>query len=136
MKCRVFLVDDQPAVRRGLEVVLAADPELEVCGQAGTALQAMAELPDSKPDVAVIDLGLPDESGLDLIGRIRAAGPKPKILVFSMHDHPSYVRSALGAGADGYVTKEDGSESLLLGIHAVMAGERFLTKSLTTDPRD
>lgn len=127
MHIRVFLVEDQPAVRRGLELLLNNEPEVEVCGQAGQEDVALAQMLELKPDLAIVDLNLKRGSGLDLIRELRASSPRPRILVFSMHNHAARVGAAMRQGADGYLAKDKGSEDLIEAVRTVMAGETFLS---------
>jgi DNA-binding NarL/FixJ family response regulator len=130
MKTRIFLVDDEPAVLKGLELLLSREPFIEICGQAGCAAEALKQILPLDPDLAIIDLSLGEGSGLDLIRDLRSFGSKPRILVFSMHSDPSFIRAAFRAGADGYVVKEEGTEKLIEAISAVVKGKCFLTETI------
>jgi DNA-binding NarL/FixJ family response regulator len=130
MSTRVFLVDDEPAVRKGLSLLLGREEDMEICGEAGSATDALKQMLTLKPDLAIIDLSLDKENGLDLIKDLSSFGTKPRILVFSMHSESSYIRAAFGAGADGYVMKEEGTERLLDAVHTLVRGKQFLTEAL------
>lgn len=126
-KKRVLLVDDHGIVRHGIAVLLSDAPDLEICGEAGTYDEALRALHDAIPDVAVIDLVLHDQSGLDLIRAARSAGLKMPMLVLSMHDEATHAEKALRAGAQGYVMKEDADEVLVDAIRKVLAGELYIS---------
>ncbi len=132
-KIRVFLVEDEAVVRRGIELLLAREPAFEVCGHASRQDEALKQILARKPDLVIVDLVLEEGSGFDLIRELRAFGALPKILVFSMHSHASDVRTALRAGANGYVAKEKGAEYLVEAMHSVMSGKLFLTGAVTQE---
>src|SRR5512141_530369 len=115
-KVRVFLVDDHPIVRRGFQLLLGLEPDLMVCGEADNSAVALQKILALKPDVVIVDLSLKGSSGLELIKQVRAQGLKPKVLVFTMRDEGIYAERALRSGADGYITKEEGTEK---AIHAI-----------------
>jgi DNA-binding NarL/FixJ family response regulator len=127
---RLFLVDDEPVVRRGLELLLSSQPGFEVCGEAATEHEALEGILTRRPDVAVVDLTLKEGGGLGLIKELHEHCPALKILVFSMHDQVHYATGAFDAGAHGYVTKEEGAEQVLYAIQAVMRGERYLSDQI------
>ncbi|MCC7374199.1 MAG: response regulator transcription factor [Verrucomicrobiales bacterium] len=131
-KARIYLVDDHPIVRRGFQLLLSIDRDMVVCGEAESAEIALAQIPDLNPDLAVVDLGLRTSSGLDLIKQLRQICPKVKLLVFSMHDEPLFAERALRAGAQGYITKEEGTERALEAIRAVLAGRTFVSERLAS----
>jgi DNA-binding NarL/FixJ family response regulator len=122
-KRRIFVLDQEPVVRRGLELLLSRQFDLEICGSAGTAERALAKILMLKPDLAVVDLGLRSASRLKLIRRLRKYCPEVKILVFSMEDKLSFVRLALHAGAHGFVPKQEGSEKILEEIRRLLGGQ-------------
>ena len=129
-KARLFLVDDEPAVRKGLELLLGGRPDLEVCGEAESGAEALALIPRVKPDLVVVDLTLKGSDGLELMRRLRQSRPELKLLVFSMHNQLSYVRTAFEAGAQGYVAKDEGTEKLLEAIEALLAGKCYVTPNM------
>ncbi len=124
---RVFVVEDEAAVRRGIELLLCREPNFELCGHATRQDDALRQILTLKPDLVIVDLVLKEGSGFDLIRELRAFGASPKILVFSMQSQASDVRSALRAGANGFVAKEKGAEYLVEAMHSVMSGNLFLT---------
>lgn len=129
-KARVFLVDDHPIVRRGLQLLISLEPDLGVCGEADNGPAALDQIRKLKPDLVVADLALRDSSGLDLVKEVRAQCPEIKILVFTMHDEPLYAERVLKAGAHGYVTKEEGAEKATEAIRQLLLGKPYLTGRL------
>jgi DNA-binding NarL/FixJ family response regulator len=133
-KTRVFLVDDHPLLLRCMAESLDEEPDLVVCGQAGSAAEALAALADAAPDLVLVDLSLPGRDGLALIVDLKAHAPTLPILVFSMHDESRYAERALQAGAVGYVMKSAPVETLFLAIRKAMAGAK-VTSRQTQRPR-
>ncbi len=127
---RVFLVDDEPVVRRGLRLLFGVQPQLEVCGEAATEHEALKGVLASRPDLAVVDLALKDGNGLALIEQLHRRCPVLKILVFSMHAEKHFAATAFAAGAHGYVVKEEGTDRVLEAIHALMRGECYLSAQM------
>lgn len=127
---QILLVDDHPLVRRGLCDVVAAQPDLEVCGEAGDLPTAIKEFKRSSPDLVVVDLKLQGESGLDLIKQIRSFSKSVKVLVCSMYEESSFAERALRAGASGYVSKHESAATILAAMRAVLEGELFISGSL------
>ncbi len=129
-KIRLMLVDDEPSVRKGLRLLLGLEPDLEICGEAGSESQALERIPALKPDLAVVDLSLKKGSGFALIKQLRQRYPGVKILVFSMYEQSHFVAAAFAAGVHGYVTKAEGSERVLEAIRLVMDGKFYLSEEL------
>jgi DNA-binding NarL/FixJ family response regulator len=121
---RLFLVDDHPLVRTALAQLLAG-AGFDPAGQAGTSAEALAHPALAASHLAVVDLALGEEGGIDLIRKLRARGQA--VLVYSMHEESHVIRRALEAGAGGYVTKREAAESLATAIRAVLAGARYLS---------
>ncbi|WP_374088488.1 response regulator [Methylomicrobium lacus] len=126
----LLLVDDHAIVREGYRALLAKQPGLRVVAEAADAVQAYQLFKECSPDVVVTDLSLPGSSGLDLIGRIKQRCVEAKILVFSMHQNPSFAVQASRAGALGYVTKSSAPEVLLRAIGEVHAGRHTLSADI------
>jgi DNA-binding NarL/FixJ family response regulator len=118
---RIFLVDEEKVVRRGLELLLSRQADLEICGAAGPAEGALSTIALLKPDLAVLGLTLRTAASLKLMRRLRKFCPEVKILVFAMEDKFSFVKLALKAGAHGFVAKQEGSENLLEGVRRLLA---------------
>jgi len=127
VKTSVFLVDDHPIVRRGLKLLLQLEPGFTVCGEAGSAPEALRQIIELQPDMAIVDLSLNFSSGLDLVKDLRHQAPKLKILVFTMRDDPVYVERALRAGADGYLAKTRTGQDILQAVHTVAEGKRYVS---------
>ena len=125
---RVFLVEDNAVVRRGIQLLVEFEPDLVVCGEAEDADEALAKIRDLRPDLAIVDLTLKDSSGLGLIPRLRAECPQVRILVLSMHDQPRWIELALLAGAGGYLTKDESPDQLVHAIRQLLTGQRFLSE--------
>lgn len=129
---RILLVDDHQVLRDGLKSLLESEDDISVVGGAGTAAEAVRLTLEHRPDIVVMDLGLPDASGLDAIHQIRGAGIDCRIVVLSMHTSREFVMQAVEAGCDGYVPKSSAHTSLLQAIRVVQAGERYLHPKAAT----
>lgn len=127
---RVALCDDHPVVRSGLRRVLEAEADLVVVGEAGTAAEAVAVAAASTPDVFVMDLGLPDKSGIAATAEVLRVSPSTRVLVLTMHDDIAYLRRAFEAGAAGYLLKEAADVQLVLAVRQVAAGKRYVYPTL------
>jgi DNA-binding NarL/FixJ family response regulator len=125
-RLRVLLVDDHALMRLGLATVIAGEPDLEVCGQAGTGEQAIALFRAARPDVTLMDMRLPDRSGADAIRAIRREFPDAKILVLSTFAADEEIYAAITAGALGYVLKTVESEDLVELIRRAAQGQRCI----------
>ena len=124
---RLFLVDDEPIVRKGLRLLFSHEPGLKVCGEAATEEDAFEGIRSERPDLAIVDLTLKEGDGIALIKRLHGVHPAPKILVFSMHEQAHFVASSLAAGAHGYVLKDEGTEQVLRAIAVIMKGKCYLS---------
>lgn len=124
-RIRVLIADDHAVLRAGLRMLLAAQVDLEVVAEAGTAQEAVRKARDAHPDVLLLDLSMPGGGGLSAIGPIRAASPKTRVVVLTMHDDPAYFRAAIEGGASGYVVKKAADSELLSAIRAVHQGRTF-----------
>lgn len=129
-KTRVFLVDDHPIVRRGLQLILSLEPDLVVCGEADSGPAAFRKIVEIQPEVAIIDLTLRESSGLELLKQLRSQCPKLKILVFSMHDELYYAERVLRSGAHGYLTKEEGTEKALEALRVILQGKKYISQAV------
>lgn len=126
-KHRVFLVDDHPIVLTGFTLMLNAQDDIEVCGTASSAEDAVGKIAASKADLVITDITLPGRSGLDLLKDVIAANASQRVLVVSMHDEMLYAERAIRAGARGYLMKEAGSEKMLAAIRHVLAGNIYVS---------
>lgn len=129
-KARLLIVDDHPVTRGGLRMLFSGEPDMEVCGEAGTAREALDLLATLKPDLLTLDLSLPDIGGMDLIKDVRARHPNVLILVFSMLDEAVHAERALHAGARGYVVKGRPQSELLRAVRRVLDGHIHLSEEL------
>lgn len=136
MSIRVGLVEDHRIVREGLRALLAREADLELAGEAGTAAEAVALAERERPDVLVLDVGLPGGSGVDALRRILAASPRTRVVVLSMHAAESVVRAALRAGAVGYVTKGRGLDDLVRAVRAAAAGQSWFSPDVADIVRE
>ena len=127
MMRRIFLVDDHEIVRRGVADLINAESDLEVVGEAGTVRQAIVRIAATHPDVAVLDVRLPDGSGIDLCRTIRSANPDVQCLMLTAFDDDEASYSAVLAGAAGYVLKDIRGRGLLDGIRRVANGESLVS---------
>jgi DNA-binding NarL/FixJ family response regulator len=129
-KRRVLLVDDHATVREGFAELINHSPDLQVCGEAKSAAEAMEAVARRKPNLAVVDLSLQGGSGLDLIKNLKVLHPLLPMLVVSMHEENLYAARALQAGAQGYVMKREAFKTVLHAIRAVLRGEVFLSRNV------
>jgi DNA-binding NarL/FixJ family response regulator/two-component sensor histidine kinase len=126
----LLVVDDHPVLCRGLIALIESQPGLAVQGAVGTRAAALDAMRGSKPDLVIVDLALGDDDGLDLIKEIKTRYPDLPSLVLSVYDEAIYAERALGAGALGYVTKQQLGETVVAAIHHVLAGETYMSESL------
>ena len=131
MTVRVVVVDDHTLVRQGIVGLLASQSDIEVVGQAGNAREAMAVIVAVAPDVVLMDIALPGQSGLDATREIRDRFPTVQVLVVTIHDREDYLFQALRAGAAGYVLKGAEVQDLLEAVRTVQRGEVYLFPSVT-----
>jgi two-component system response regulator NreC len=130
-KIRVVVVDDHTLMRQGLVGLLDENPDIFVVGQAGDAAAALDVIEATKPDVVLMDVGLPGVSGLELTARVKRAVPDTQVLVVTMYEREDYLFEALRAGASGYVLKGADIKDLLTAVRTVAQGEMYLYQSLT-----
>jgi DNA-binding NarL/FixJ family response regulator len=126
-KQRVLIIDDHPVFRHGITAMINAEPDLEVCGEAGSAPAALEAMRRLQPNVVLVDISLPGTNGIELLKSIKAESPKLPMLVVSMHDESLYALRALRAGALGYVMKAEALDSILTAIRKVLMGEPYLS---------
>jgi two-component system, NarL family, response regulator NreC len=127
---RIVVVDDHAVVRSGLRMLLDAEDDLEVVGDAGNARDAVFEVRARLPDVILLDVTMPDENGISALPKLLHEAPDAKVLMLSMEDDPSYVRMAFGAGAHGYVLKEAADAEVVSAVREVAAGRRYVHPTL------
>jgi DNA-binding NarL/FixJ family response regulator len=129
-KIRTELIDDHAVVRAGVRMLLEYQADMEVVAEAANAVEGVQLARELRPDVVVLDIGLPGCSGLDVIGPLLEASPKSRILILSTHDNQAYLRLALAAGASGYVAKESSASELTQAVRTVAAGRSYVNVSL------
>jgi DNA-binding NarL/FixJ family response regulator len=124
---KILLVDDHPVLRKGLVRLIDAKDEFVVCGEASAATGAMIQIRDLRPDLVIVDIGLPGTSGIELTKTIRAEFPKIPVLILSMHEEALYATRALRAGALGYIVKQDAIDNIVVALREVLNGGRYLS---------
>ena len=127
---KVFLVDDHPGTREGLRKVIEYEDEFSVCGEASTVELGVSGILQTHADVAVIDLELGKQSGLDILVKLQSASRKIPVLILSMHSETLYAEKALHSGAHGYLMKSESPDEILLALHQVARGDRYLSPTM------
>lgn len=128
---RVLIVDDHELLRQGMRLMIANEPGLEVCGEAVDEAEAMRLVRESRPKLAIVDIGLKSGNGLDLIKRIKAHDSSVRIIVSSMHEERLYGERALRAGAEGYVNKQEPARTIIRAIRQVRQGKMYFSEEFT-----
>ena len=126
---RVLVADDHGIVRAGIRLLLERQPDLEVVAEAQDGVDAVTEALSAKPDLCILDVGMPRMTGLQAAREIRSHLPDARVLMLSMHDDERYLFEALKAGASGYVLKREADQDLVGAVRAVGRGEAFLTNA-------
>jgi len=129
---RVLLVDDHPVILDALAELVGDAPDLQVCGKATSAAEAIRLATEVSPEVAVVDLSLGDTYGLDLIRDLQKLASPPRVVVYSMHDEMVYAERVVRAGASAYVMKSESAERVIEAIRAVLRGNVFLSRAITS----
>jgi DNA-binding NarL/FixJ family response regulator len=127
---RTVVVDDHAVVRSGIKLLLEREDDIEVVGEAGTAKDAIFRARALKPDVILLDVVMPDESGIEALPKLLHESPETKVLVLSMQDDARYVREAFAAGASGYVLKEAADEEVVAAVREIANGGRYVHPAL------
>jgi DNA-binding NarL/FixJ family response regulator len=130
-RIRILIADDHEVVRKGIRSLLETHPEWEICGEASSGKDAVAKAARLKPDVVLMDITMPETSGLEAIPEILKAQPRPKILVLTMHDSGQIASRVLAAGASGLVLKSDAARDLILALEAISKNKPFLSPNVT-----
>ncbi|MGA3179133.1 MAG: response regulator transcription factor [Verrucomicrobiota bacterium] len=131
-KTKVFLVDDHPLVRELLTQLIQRESDLEVCGEAEDAPEAVAGIEQCHPDIVIADISLKKTHGLELVKDLQARSPDLPVLVLSMHDESLYAERVLRAGAKGYITKQEATKKILLAIRQVLSGQIYVSEKMAT----
>ena len=129
-KTRILMVDDHPIVREGMALFLNAQPDLHLCCEAANAESAMHELATCRPALAIVDISLQQESGLDLIKLMRRRYPTLAILAMSLHDESIFAERALRSGANGYLMKHEATANILAAVRLVLSGGIYLSEAM------
>jgi two-component system response regulator NreC len=128
---RILIADDHPVLRSGLRVLLGADPDLEVVGEAGTGEETLRLAEELRPDVVLLDIGMPGESGIGTVRRLKAELPALKVLFLTMHEEEGMLLEALNAGGDGYLIKRADEAEIVQAIRAVRRGDVYVHPAMT-----
>lgn len=128
---RILVADDHDVVRAGLRTLLESRQGWEVCAEAANGRDAVDKARDSKPDIAVLDIGMPLLNGVEAARQIRKVSPRTEVLVLTMHDSEMMIQSVLDAGARGYILKDDAGKNLLAAVDAVRRGKPFLSSRVS-----
>jgi DNA-binding NarL/FixJ family response regulator len=131
MGLRILVADDHDLMRRGLRSMLETHPGWEICGEAHTGAEAVAKVQELKPNVAIIDISMPEMDGLEASRQIRKESPKTEILLLSMHYSDQLIRDILEAGVRGFVVKSDSDRDLVLAVEALANHKPFFTPHAT-----
>lgn len=129
---RVLLADDHAIVRRGLRSLLETEPGLQVVGEAADGLEAVKLASELRPDLLILDIGLPRLNGIDVAARVQKLDPPPWVIILTMHTDESYILRALAAGARAYLLKDATDEDLLPAIRAAASGRPFFSPAVTS----
>ncbi len=130
MTIRLVLVDDHAVVRSGLRLLLGGEDDLEILGEAGSGREALALIADARPDVVLMDIGLPDMTGIEAATTVKARWPEVAVVALTIHEDEEYFFNMLNAGASGYVPKRAAPEELITAVRAAAGGEVYLHPSL------
>ena len=129
---KILIVDDHPVFRRGVSALIDSEPNLTVCGEADNGKEALDLIDAKQPDVVIVDLVLEVGDGLELVKAIKARHPHIHSLVLSMHGEAVYAERSLRAGANGYVSKVQADETVLVALRCILAGETYMSDALKT----
>lgn len=130
-KLRIILADDHALVRAGIRVLIESLPDIEVAGEAGNGRETLELIEKTHPDIAVLDLAMPEMNGLEVTEQVARRFPDVKVIILSMHRSPEFVMYALRAGVDGYIVKDAATSELAAAIHAVARGESYLSPAVS-----
>ena len=127
MKSRIFILEDHPIMRRGYRTLINGEMDIEVCGEAETAAEALEKIPGVAPDLVIADISLEGMNGIEFIKRLQTEQPGLEVLVVSMHEESLYAERALQAGAAGYLMKKEADSSVITAIRRVLAGRYYVS---------
>ena len=132
MGFHIVLADDHPLVRRGLRELLEQQPSWKVVGEASTGREAVEKVKKLKPDVAILDIGMPEMNGLEATSEILKVAPRTEVLILSLHESERLVHQVLEAGASGYVLKSDAEDTLVEAVEAVRRHRAYFTSEVAS----
>jgi DNA-binding NarL/FixJ family response regulator len=130
-KKTILIIDDHPLFREGLKAIIGRDNRFEVVGEAGNGREGLRLAKKLKPDLVLVDMSLPDQSGIQLTRELKNASLKTRIMIITMHSKVDYIVKAFQAGATAYVVKESAPERLIQGMDTVLEGEYFMDSSVS-----
>jgi DNA-binding NarL/FixJ family response regulator len=130
-RIRILLADDHAVVRQGFKMILDAQPDMEIVGEAANGREAVDLAERLRPDVVVMDVAMPELNGIEATRRLASSVPHARVVALSMHKDSVYVREILRAGARGYLLKDSGAADLVAAIHAVASGESYLSPAVS-----
>jgi two-component system response regulator NreC len=130
-RIRILLADDHAVVRQGFKMILAAQTDMEIVGEAGNGREAVEQAEQLRPDIVVMDVAMPELNGIEATRRLAASMPHTRVIALSMHKDSVYVREILRAGARGYLLKDSGAGDLVTAIRAVASGESYLSPAIS-----
>jgi DNA-binding NarL/FixJ family response regulator len=130
-RIRVLLADDHAVVRQGFKMILAAEPDMEIVGEAGNGREAVELAGEARPDVVVMDVAMPELNGIEATRRLATAAPHARVLALSMHKDSVYVREILRAGARGYLLKDSVAADLVAAVRAIASGEGYISPAVS-----
>src|SRR6202041_937702 len=128
---RILIADDHDLMRRGVKTLLQSHAGWEICGEAHTGREAVAQAEELKPDIAILDISMPDLNGVDAARRIRKESPNTEILILSVHYSDQLIRDILEAGVRGYIVKSDSDRDLIIAVETLANHKPFLTPRAT-----
>jgi DNA-binding NarL/FixJ family response regulator len=132
-KKRIVIVDDHTLFRKGLKAIIGNDNGFEVTGEAGNAADGLVLAGETKPDIMIIDITLPDKDGIKLTREIRRDFPEIKVMIVSMHSKTDYIVEAFKSGALSYIVKDSATENLISGLHSVSKGVHYIDNSIAKE---
>ena len=130
-QARVFVVDNHPIVRKGLTELILDESDMSICGEATDIAGALREIPETEPDLIIVDFSMGEGAALDLIRELKVQSAKVPVLVLTMHEESFYAERALRAGALGYLTNQDAPENILSAIRRLLDGELYVSESIS-----
>ena len=131
-RIRILLADDHAVVRQGFKMILSAQPDMEIVGEAGNGRQAVELAEQLRPDVVVMDVAMPELNGIEATRRLGESAPHTRVVALSMHKDSVYVRVILRAGARGYLLKDSGAADLVSAVRSVASGESYLSPAVSS----